>query len=404
MITNWLTLYYETFLWINDTEGLVYNSNCQKGFKFDLSSRISILCRELLIISNLYTIRISQDDFKDTQVKKWLDKLINEFDCGCIINCSEKPVSLKPILKLLENKDHYYWLHNNGVGGKIMQNLQKLTVYINSSEFGSNDLYKQVRFPLKNFNEINYDKLMCFIKQCQFSNLSEIHIVGNIFSFSLYDTLLNEISNYKFNIVFHILLQDFLKYKDDLIDYYYENNIHFNILIDSTHNISFNDLPENNERLTVSLLTDSKSFIDRFYSLKNDYSLFNNVDIIPIYNGCNLNFFEKYVYTNTEDLEHRPLTKKDIFINQIININYFGELTILPDGSVFSNVNTEQIGTIDDSAYSIIYKELTTGNSWFSIRKIHPCNKCIYQWLCPPPSNYEKVLNKPNLCNIFQSF
>lgn len=25
---------------------------------------------------------------------------------------------------------------------------------------------------------------------------------------------------------------------------------------------------------------------------------------------------------------------------------------------------------------------------------------CIYQWLCPSPSNYELVIGQPNLCHI----
>lgn len=40
------------------------------------------------------------------------------------------------------------------------------------------------------------------------------------------------------------------------------------------------------------------------------------------------------------------------------------------------------------------------GKSWFNIRNQPPCNSCIYQWLCPPPSNYEIAIGRPNLCHV----
>jgi pseudo-rSAM protein len=72
----------------------------------------------------------------------------------------------------------------------------------------------------------------------------------------------------------------------------------------------------------------------------------------------------------------------------------------MPDNQVYANVNMESLGTIHDTIYSLIYKELTEGKSWLRIRDQKPCADCIYQWLCPAPSNYEIVLGKYNLCNI----
>lgn len=68
--------------------------------------------------------------------------------------------------------------------------------------------------------------------------------------------------------------------------------------------------------------------------------------------------------------------------------------------NVYANVNTPSLGTIDDSPYSIVYKEFTNGKSCFKLREQAPCNNCIYQWLCPTPSNYETVLELPNLCHV----
>jgi pseudo-rSAM protein len=87
-------------------------------------------------------------------------------------------------------------------------------------------------------------------------------------------------------------------------------------------------------------------------------------------------------------------------MHQTLNTNDFGKLTILPNGSVYSNVNMEPLGTIENTVYSLVYKEITKGQSWFRIRDQAPCYDCVYQWLCPSPSNYELVIGKPDLCHI----
>jgi pseudo-rSAM protein len=55
---------------------------------------------------------------------------------------------------------------------------------------------------------------------------------------------------------------------------------------------------------------------------------------------------------------------------------------------------------MDDDIRNLIYRELMEGKSWLRIRNQAPCTECLYQWLCPSPSNYEIVTGKPNLCHI----
>lgn len=94
-------------------------------------------------------------------------------------------------------------------------------------------------------------------------------------------------------------------------------------------------------------------------------------------------------------------TKREIYANQTINRNEFGKITVLPNGDILANPNNKKLGTIkDDRIHDIIYREMTEGNSWLRIRDQKPCCDCIYQWLCPSPSNYESVIGKPNLCHV----
>ena len=126
----------------------------------------------------------------------------------------------------------------------------------------------------------------------------------------------------------------------------------------------------------------------------------NDIRFIPLYNKENLSFFESNIFMEKDDMDKTDLSKNEIFIRQAINTEDFGKLTIMPDGKVYANINAPSLGTIDDSTYSIVYKEFTDGQSWFRLRTQIPCNNCIYQWLCPSPSNYEIVLDRPNLCHV----
>ena len=132
----------------------------------------------------------------------------------------------------------------------------------------------------------------------------------------------------------------------------------------------------------------------------DDSLLVHDIRFIPIYNKENISFFESNVFMEKEDIDNICLSKNDIFIRQAINAGDFGKLTIMPDGKVYANVNGLSLGTIDGSPYSIVYKEFIDGSSWFKLRTQIPCNNCVNQWLCPSPSNYEIVIDQPNLCHM----
>jgi len=94
---------------------------------------------------------------------------------------------------------------------------------------------------------------------------------------------------------------------------------------------------------------------------------------------------------------------REIFRNQKLNSNFFGILHILPDGSVKANMNAETLGNIKrDTVLDLIYKELIDNTAWRKVRNERPCTDCIYHFICPAPSNYEKAIGRQNLCRIKQ--
>lgn len=123
--------------------------------------------------------------------------------------------------------------------------------------------------------------------------------------------------------------------------------------------------------------------------------------IHPVYNGDNIDFFKNNVFINKEDILSAHISIKDIFANQAVNLYDFGKFNIMPNGDVYANVNHPSLGNIDThSIQEIVKKEVDEGKSWFRIRTQAPCTDCVYQWLCPPPSDYEIVIGCPNLCHV----
>ena len=128
-----------------------------------------------------------------------------------------------------------------------------------------------------------------------------------------------------------------------------------------------------------------------------------NYQIKPLYNGNNIIFFEENVFLTKEDILSCPISIKDIFANQAVNFYDFGKINIMPNGDAYANLNHSVLGNIfTHSIYEIVQKEISEGQSWFRIRNQAPCNKCVYQWLCPSPSDYEISLDRINLCHIDQ--
>jgi pseudo-rSAM protein len=125
--------------------------------------------------------------------------------------------------------------------------------------------------------------------------------------------------------------------------------------------------------------------------------------IKPVYTGGNIAFFEENVFLVREDILSTSMSIKDFFFKQNMNTNDFGKINILTNGDVYANLNHPTLGNIStQSIDEIVYKELEEGKSWLRVRDQAPCNNCLYQWLCPSPSDYEVAIDRSNLCHVKQ--
>ena len=400
MNTHWLTLHEDVFLWLKGNLGFIYNAENKNKFLFNLSDKIGKICHQLLETENLYTVELTDEDINDEEIDQWIHSLMN-IQAGYLslnVGFDNRPISLKPILKVQDDREYYEGQQELGFKGKILQNLHELTFYINGSEQGDAEYFKQTIYPVKSHQALDREKIRSFIKNSRSFFLSKVNLVGDFFSYSDFKGLINDISELFVQLTIHISIMDFLDHVQKIKEMKWPTDTQINILVDTVFDLSIlKDLPL---PLSMTVFVFSEDDFLQFSNMFETYPAAQDIRFIPLYNKDNMSFFKSNIFIDKEDIDNVALSKNEIFIRQAININDFGQLTVMPDGKVYANVNTPSLGTVDDSPYSIVYKEFTNGQSWFRLRTQAPCENCIYQWLCPSPSNYETVIGQPNLCHL----
>ena len=395
-----LILSGDTFLWIKSDEGLVYQSKNHKAFVFSLSEKLQEICRHLLVLEHLYTVELSDEDLNNPDVRHFADNLL-AMDAGRLISDTETEkgaVSLMPVLKIHEEIDDFVRKHERGVGGSIIQHIHELTFYINGSEYGNDKYYHQTIFPTKTASTLETEKIIRFIRNSKNPFLSNINLAGNIFSYPDFEKLLRQIEVFEIKTTICITASDILTNKELLQKTAWNDKIAFRILMDEKNNIE--QAVAIFENLKIPFSVDFILFSEQDYHDIEQIATKVKHNFVPLYTGENLDFFESNIFIHRDEILASALSKREIFIRQATNIHYFGKLTVLPNGNVYADVNQPPLGTINDTAYSIVYKEFTAGKSWFRIRNSAPCNDCVFQWLCPSPSNYETVIGRSNLCFV----
>ncbi len=280
------------------------------------------------------------------------------------------------------------------------------TKYSNSKTV--REAFKQLDYTKinNNFEELDAKKLLQFI-----AVLPELIIInilgGNFFQYQQLDYLLNNLLKYKQRIFFHIHYQDLSSFNNKNIIRLI-SNFNLNILV---------DFPVNLNELTQSLSKLENKNYRSVFIIENDYDFGESEEIIkninlssfiqvPFFNGRNLTFFKRNVFINKSDIFEGNQSIIELLIKKNSNPSYFGKLILNCDKKLYSSFFMESLDSLDsffDSKEIIINRLIDDKKSNWNYNKFQaePCNKCIYNFLCTPLSNYEKVSGKNNLCSIF---
>jgi pseudo-rSAM protein len=390
---KWFSLFPSVFIWRKTDECLFYDSNTFRSKRICMNnSGIEAIVNYLQIIDNLYCIEIDKTLSSDKQTLSFLEELA-ALNMGMIVKDdgtgSRRPVQLPPILNLqsaverLNNKD----LTDLTAGENILDYVHEIHLLLSD-----------------NMQSKTIESIMNLLDSLRKSNLYTIKISGYIHALNKlmeFRQLLNTMPAIKTVV---------LDFKDDIFDSLWEvkgfnmQNLRLFIRVTSGFNKELYCKVENflqSEELSheYEFAVSSEDEFEDIQAKIQDVTP-ESMDIKPIFNGRNHIFFENNVYLDEEDCLKTEMTKRDIFAHQVLNMNDFGKLTFTSDGKVYANPYFPLLGTVENDIREIVYKEMLEGASWRRIRDMKPCCECIYQWLCPPLSNYELALGKPNLCHV----
>lgn len=352
------------------------------------------------------------------------DEYLNDKDCFSLIEDSikkkiagvqeitaeiKKPVIFVPVLNLQLDVDKMIANNLPFIGDRLKTYLNTINIYINSEcdlDCPSCTSYqKQYKCCSKDEKQhkLEPSDIELILEQTQYSSVSKINILGgNILLYPDWIKLKQVLGKYDYEFHFWIHYKNLAK-EESALSGFIENDkidVIVNFPLEEQVLSKLISQHKNQNNLTFHFFVENESHYEFVKCLEDKYEL-NHFKIVPFFTGDNYTFFKENVFIDKEDILNEPIMLRKIFCNQKLNSNDFGILNILPNGNINANMNTGILGNIKNDLLSkIIYEELTRNTAWRKIRNDKPCNDCLYQFLCPPISNYELALGKTNLCHL----
>lgn len=374
----WFTIEPYVFVGLTDKSVLLYNT--LDGVTIESDKIIVIeLISELLHGENCGVILLTDERYKLKDINNFITELRVKY-MGDVIEVAlsgGKPVQLLPYYNF-PNKQKVYKKHNFSSLDHVLDNLSQINIHVDATT--------------------NTAKLINFLQSIPGN--PTFNIIGNIEEVFEYCKILSYFDQHSFpkNII--------CSYKNVIsLLPAFENNFSYRISVKQPidilkweYSISILD----NQTLPFEYIFDvsSESDCKQMEQLVKQFQI-EKYCLNPIYTGDNIHFFEEHVFLTKEDILSTPMTIKDFFSRQMMNIYDFGKINIMPNGDAYANLNHPRLGNIEThSIYEIVQKEIEKGESWFNIRTQEPCCKCVYQWLCPSPSNYEIAIGRSDLCHV----
>lgn len=394
-MAQFLTINPNTFLWLEDKYGLMYDSGNFTSYRFRLTPQIFRLCDKLKNPDNLYSVEINPEDIDD----EILDFItyVTENGMGKIYDNSSGQylVSFPPLLNI-----QHSWERIKAKGdeaySEILPYLTSLTFYIGGI-CPAIDSYRQTTYPVCSEKFLSSNRILGFLSDASSPYIKDIRIVfSNIKDYPELSPLLEGLREFGNAVTLYVRAEDMEKAKNVTI--IAENKINLAVLHISPFTSDLSQMPDAKH---IFLITSNKE-----YTEANKIRYDNDkvaTDVVPIYNGENIDFFHDSVFLSEHEILNSKLERRTVFAHMSVNTGFFGKLTFMPDGKAYAcSASDIPIGDINDSIYNLIFTELEHNTAWRKTRDYHEqCKTCMYRYLCPSPSVYEKVMECECICSDF---
>lgn len=348
---------------------------------------------------------------EDSRISRFIEEVREKF-MGDLIDVSltkDKPFQPTPVLNLQTSIERLKSDISRSVGENALFHLHEVLFFLESPDTFTNKYYPTtLPFNKKESSStscLDYNLFeLCFNQLRENRNNTSISVLikdlATYPDFEKLTTLLNETPIRKKYITYYVN-----SLSDNHIKTILAENVTLTINVDFPINESefkscLDKVNKHPLKLDVVCMVRSEVEVSLAEELMEKHKV-SNYQINPLFDGDNFGFFKDNIFLTEEDIFATPISMREIFMHQSLNIECFGKLAIIPNGDVYSNIFASKIGSIKDlTLLQLITKDIDSNQAWFIVRNSKPCSDCLFQWLCPPPSNYEYLLNKNNLCLV----
>lgn len=407
MKNYWFALKSHIYVEFKTKFTLLYDTVSGERIESELEEG-NALIRQMYEPLNLGVVSVNETMFTHSPLKEWIEEILkrNMGDLTDEADLAQKPVRLIPILNLQKDIDKFKENENSLLFFEkdVSKYLLELNIYVNDvcdKACPHCDLLcKQTHCCTATqtyHTELSLQHLQTVFQQLQYWPIHTINILGgDVLHYSQLEQLEELACQYMKELHYYLHYKNYQLHspletqKIELIVTFPIDEMQFEKVYTSIHleNTRFHFLIEDEAQYIQAEKLIEGLKIEAF-------------DLTPIFTGANMSFFEENVYVDKDDIFFKIFQIREIFRNKKLNSNFFGMLHLLPHGEIKANMNTRTIGNIkEDELVDIIQKELIQNTAWRKIRDSHPCNECIYQFICASPSNYEEIIGRNNLCHI----
>ena len=396
----YFTFYSFVYIKVSVKEQEVLIKNTENGFVQIINNKIVVDYLASITPNTInYGVELTPESYSDKEVYEVFRNL--EYNmCGEFVpeTADKAPIQFSPQLKIknltytddipdfYQKDDSFSLSVLNDIGKNILYNVLELSIYYSTNP--NPDLKEMNVASSQYLYPIISDKLLkldCFelLFRYEYPKLSRINLI-------LGDINLNDLD--KINT---ILKDRELASKTIL---YTSEDVYAKLPPQSYEAFSsikvWNYWSSDNKDIECLYL---EKDLSQLISLENNKP---SAEIYPLFTGDNIQECTEYLSYSKEDILVENISEDEIFINQYINSNFYGELSIFPDGSVYSRKNTPPLGNLyKDDIKHLLLLEICKYKNWFMTReKIGKCKDCVLNCLCPPITLLEIGMNNATLC------
>ena len=382
----------------------IFLYHTESGARLEVTERhLKDLLQAVYEPKNLGVVEFPQELWKQEGTHDLIEQMLSLHMAGLIPIDREqgKPINFLPILNLQKDVDKAVSIGELSlVVDDLLSYLSRLTLCLGGGRLCPSYLSRVWREQEAHW--MSPSLLYSLLEQARHSRLKQVGLYADsLFLHPQIKEILGLLESYEYDYQLWMSAKHYLQHQGRIETYLcsMKRSYHLSLLASATELEDLARMSEVDLQLTSwHFLIEDEAQYARVEQFAERWCIVQS-ELVPIYTGDNLPFFEEYIYLSEDDIFSEPIEMRRIFCNQKLNSNDFGALTVLPTGECRVSLNTPALGNLmQTSLLEILYKELTTNTAWRKTRNSGKCQKCFFQYLCPPPSSYEQVIGREDLC------